>query len=81
MEISEFKGFVKLVNCRDDVKSILSRMNEKDFINISSGNIDIKMGIDYRNPLYPRLKKLLDDFVAETEEEIERIEIKPKEEK
>lgn len=81
MEMYEFERLMALAANMNGAKNIFYHMREMDLVDISCPDCGVHLQINHRDPLYPRLKKLLDDFIAEAEEEIERIEIEPKEEK
>lgn len=76
MEMSKFEELMALVADMDGAKSILKLISEKESINLSNSYDNTQFCIDQYSPLYLRLRNLLNDFVSEVEEEIERIEIK-----
>lgn len=80
MKMDEFKKLMRLASDLDKVETILKSMREGDIVDISRYCDGIKLRIVRNDYLYPKLESLLNDFVAEVKKEIERIEVKPKEE-
>lgn len=80
MEMSKFKELMALATDMDGAKGILRAMDREEIINISNTSYAKQLYVDRFSPFYPRLKKLLEDFVAEVERTIEKLEVRTNEE-
>lgn len=81
MEMSKFKELMALAADMNGARTILELMDKGEIINLSNLRSSVQFYAGRFSPFYPRLKKLLEDFVADVEKEIEMLEVKTKEEK
>lgn len=82
MEIEKFKEIASKVNDSECIKYILREMQKGNVVGIGCYNCD-ELRVGKFDSLYPQLKEILTNFVAEVEKEVEMISFKdePVEEK
>lgn len=80
MEMSEFEELMALAADMDGANGILRLMDKGEGINLSNLHSNVELYVNRFSYFYPRLKKLLEDFVADVEKKIEMLEVKTKEE-
>lgn len=72
MEIEKLKEIASKVNDSECIKYILKEMQEGTVIGISCYGCD-ELRVSRFDSLYPQLKEILTNFVAEVEKEIDAI--------
>lgn len=75
MEIEKFKEIASKVNDSECIKYILKEMQKGNVVGISCYNCD-ELRVCRFDSLYPQLKEILTNFVAEVEREIDAIQFK-----